>query len=167
VGQRCQITVRTLALEERGAGRQRQQNRQGVLDPRNQPHGEVGIVHSDVHLESTDEVLIDQQPVVLLHPSVPAQRGQFEIGGTGQRSGSGRRDGQALSLGGIDDPFPEAEELEAHVVERRHDLGVGLDGAPLELGRIALRGELAQHLRCPERQLQGLGIDDLELLFDA
>ena len=156
-----------LALEEGRAGRQRQQDGQGVLDPRDQSHGEVGVVHAHVHLESADEVLIDQQPVVLLHPPVPPERGELEIGGTGQGSGSGCGDGQPLSLGGVDDPFPEPEQLETHVVERRHDLGIGLDGAPLQLGRVALGGELAEQLRRPEGQFQGLGIDDLELLFDA
>jgi hypothetical protein len=156
-----------LPLEERRAGRQRQQDRQGGLDPGDETHRHVGIVDGGVHLEAADQVLVDEQAVVLLHAAVATAGRELEVGDARQGCGARRGHGETLMLGGADGGTAEGDDLAAQVMEGPAHLGVGLDGAPLQLGGEALVGEPAEQLRGPERQLQGVGVDDLQFLLDA
>src|SRR2546423_2706128 len=60
------------ALEERGTGTHRQQYGQPGADPPGDPHGEIAVVHPDVHLAGAHLLLVDEVAVLRRHPFVPA-----------------------------------------------------------------------------------------------
>ena len=62
------------------AGRERQQHGQVGSDPLDDLHGEVAVGDPDVDLRAADQLLVHQQPVLLLHLAVAPGAGQLEVG---------------------------------------------------------------------------------------
>lgn len=82
-----------------------------ALQPRDEANGQIGVVHIDVDLETADQVLVDEEAVVLLHATVPTERGELEVGAVRERRGSCRGHGQALVGGRGHQILPEPLHL--------------------------------------------------------
>ena len=89
------------------AGRQRQQDGEVAGDPLHDLHGEVPVAHPDVDLQTADQLLVDQQPVLLLHPPVAAGGGQLEVGERRARCRPDRRDADVVLGCHLDQPAAE------------------------------------------------------------
>jgi hypothetical protein len=136
-------------------------------DPLQDLHREVAVGDADVHLEAADELLVDEQPVLVVHPLVAPGAGQLEVGG--DAAGRAAHRGDAEARGGRDllRPASEPHELVAERVERAHDRGVRLDRRALDLRGVGGGGQGREQLGRARRELPALEVEQVQLLLGA
>ena len=71
--------------------------------------GQIAVGDADVDLQPADQLLVDEQPVLLLHPAVASGRGQLEVGE--HRAGCGARGGDPEALGSGDLTPEDVQEV--------------------------------------------------------
>ncbi len=154
-----------LLVPVRRAGRQREQDRQVARHPLHDLHREVAVTDPDVDLQTADQLLVDQQPILLLHPAVAPRRGEFEVGERRTGRGAGRRDPDVVLGGHLDQTAPEPQQLGPQGGERVDHVGVGLDRGSLDLRGIVVGRQPGQQRRCARRQLPALLVDQVQLFL--
>ena len=100
-----------LLVPERRAGRQGEQDGQVAGDPLHDLHREVPVAHPDVDLQAADQLLVDQHPVLLLHPSVAAGGGQLEVGEGRARRRAGGGDPDLVLGRDLDQALAQSGQL--------------------------------------------------------
>ena len=139
-----------LALPERRARREREQDRQprrAVLHHRDRG---VAVGDVDVHLGAADLLLEGEHLVLVAHPLVAGRRGDA-LGGAVDQGDAARPDhAETVGVGDVREHPAQPHEIGAQVGEVRRRLGVRLDDRGLELRgeRLAVQGlQLVEQLR--------------------
>ena len=157
--------ARVLSVPERRAGRQGQQDRKMPGHPLHDLDGQIAVGHAHVDLQPADELLVDEQPVLLLHPAVASGGGQLEVREHRARRRARGGDTQALGGGDLGQPATQPHQLSPQLAQTGHDVGVGLDRGALDLGRVVVARQPGQHLGSASRQAPALEIDQVQLFL--
>ena len=153
------------APPERGAGRQRQQDGQSLPQTVGHPDRQVAVADPDVHLVPADQLLVDQQPVLLVHPAETPPHGELEVLVGGLRGHADGRHGQPEVGGDRPELRPEVDDLVVQLLQGRRRGRVHLHRAALELGAEALAGQPPEKARRVRRQRPRRRIEELQLLL--
>jgi hypothetical protein len=154
-----------LSVPERGAGRQGQQDREVPSHPLHDLDGQVAVGDADVDLQPADQLLVHQQPVLLLHPAVAPGGGQLEVGEHRARCRPGGSDAETLRRRDLGQSAAEPYQLGPQLAQTGHHVGVGLDSCPLDLRGVVVTRQPGQHLRSASRQAPALEIDQVQLFL--
>jgi hypothetical protein len=120
---------------------------------------------------AADHLLAGDDLVRVVHPAVPLV-GQVHLL-VAPRAERVRRHGgdpETDALAGRGQALAEPHEVAVHLVERRAHRRAHLDLAQVQLGGdvvAELEARLGEELVRTGHELEGLGVDDEELLFDA
>ena len=101
------------------AGRQREEHGQVPGDPLGDLDRELAVGDPDVDLGAADQLLVDEQAVLLLHPPVAAGRGELEVAELAAGCGPDRGDAEPLARGHLDHAGAQARDLAPQAVQGR------------------------------------------------
>ena len=95
-------------------------------------HGQVAIVHIDVHLRAADQLLTDQHPVLAPHVLITRIRGDLERVRVGKGHRAGGHDAQPEGFRRGDGGPPQGRDVLSELRQADPRAAVSLQHGPLE-----------------------------------